>query len=283
MIVVPRRPAGPRGRAGFTLLEVLLALSIGAMTIASGFALVSYTERLNGHFAQRLEQSARLAFVQRTISRSLQSIVAAPDGFDPQDAANAAAEAAERARFGTDTEAYTDAVEAERQREREGLTPEEIAASTEDTRRPRRAPPARPRFQIGHVSNRGEWEDRGDRAGRGLRRMEVVLSRPPFGDRGRGAPVRGALDLVPVPAAEGERWRLQWTPIRPAGPPTILLEDLELAEWSVTDSRGQFDRFEAFEASDLPWAVRTIFWTEAGVRVDWMFDLGSASTSGDPL
>ena len=140
------------------------------------------------------------------------------------------------------------------------------------------------RFRIGHIDRRGEWTTRSpDEAALGDRRLEMLLARPPFGDRSRAEPIRGALELIYTPRGGEDRWRLQWRPLRPADRPTVLLENLTLAEWSVTDSQGQFDEFTAYAQPELPWAVRLILWTEEGVKVDWMFDLGVASTTGDPI
>lgn len=246
-------------RRGFTLLELLLALVIGAVVTGGGFSLVMLIQKTDEGFMERLETTSRLAFVQRTVARSLQSIVVAPAGFDAQAASDAAARTARAA---------TRRLDAPDQPEEEPIDPVE----------PPPVPPAPPRFRLGPVV---APDGTPDRRAKGVRRLELLLARAPVGDRAAG-PVRGALDLVETPNREGMRWRLQWTPIAPAGKPTILLEHLVLAEWSVTDSHGQFDTFEAYEQNELPWAVRTIFWTEAGTKVDWMFDLGAASTTADP-
>lgn|GEM_PF-4666846 len=283
---------GDRAPRGFTLLELLLAMAIGSLVLAGGFVIVQMAERMDDRFADRLETSNQLSYVQRTLARSLHSIVAAPEGFEPREAALAAVRTAER-------------IERLRQREENGdesrdrdpsrvQNPDENPAEAApgpgglDARGEPDVEPAPPRFRMGHVDRRGAWEDRDpEQAAAGDRRLELLLTRPPLGDAPLGAPVRGALELVytprPAPDGDEDRWRLQWTPLRPAGRPTILLENLVLAEWSVTDSQGQFDRFEAYEADDLPWAFRIILWTDSGAKVDWMFDLGAASTSGDPL
>lgn len=267
-------------RAGFTLLELLLAMVIGSLVLAGGFVIVGLAERLDDRFADRLDATNRLAFVQRTIGRSLHTIIAAPENFDPQVAAQTAAQTAAR-------------IERLRQREEDGdqAAPEpgpgapldDIAAELNSRAVPD-VPPAPPRFRMGHIDRGGQWEVRDpERAALGDRRLELLLTRPPVGEAPLGAAVRGALELIHTPVGAEDRWRLQWTPLRPAGRPTVLLEDLVLAEWSVTDSQGQFDQFEAYKASNLPWAFRIILWTESGAKVDWMFDLGAASTTGEPL
>ncbi len=68
-----------RPSRGFTLIELLLAMVIGTLVVAGGYALVAMASRMDGRYADRLETSNKLAFVQRTVARSLQSIVAAPD------------------------------------------------------------------------------------------------------------------------------------------------------------------------------------------------------------
>jgi len=267
-----------RPSRGFTLIELLLAMVIGTLVVAGGYALVAMASRMDGRYADRLETSNKLAFVQRTVARSLQSIVAAPDEYDPVQAARAAIETAERIevsrRDGDDGEDEAGGARTEARLA-------EIRSALDE---PREVDPAPARLRIGHTDRRGEWTTRSpDRAALGDRRLEMLLARPPFGDRSRGEPIRGALELIYTPRAEEDRWRLQWRPLRPAGAPTVLLEDLTLAEWSVTDSQGQFDEFTAYSQPELPWAVRLILWTEGGVRVDWMFDLGAASTTGDPI
>jgi len=265
--------AARRHDRAFTLLELLLAMVIGSIILAGGFGLVAMTERLDHAFAARLDATTRLAFVQRTFSRSLHTIVAAPEDYDPQRAALAAAAVAERAeRLG-------------RPRRQDQGESEPGAASA---RARRDVEPAPPRFRMGHLADDGEsYENREDDAAEGVRRLELLLARPPFGERDDLDPVRGAFDLVPTPTSapgpQGDRWRLQWTPIEPAGEPTVLLDNLELAEWSVTDARGQVDIFSTYERDDLPWTVRVVLWTESGTKVDWMFDLGAATTTGEPL
>ena len=262
-------------RRAFTLLELLLAMAVGSMALGGGFTLVTMCERMDRGFTARLETTNKLSFVQRTIARSLQSIVVAPPDYHPQAAADALARALEDA-------------ERRRQRREDDLDPPAIdpadAVADESGGITEReipdVPPAKPRFRMGAVLNE---EGEPDRSARNVRRLELLLHRPPFGERTHLGPIRGALDLVQTDMRGDGRWRLQWTPIVPEGKPTILLEDLTLAEWSATDSRGQFVEFDAYEQTELPWAVRTIFWTEAGVKVDWMFDLGAASTTGDPL
>ena len=272
--------AAPRHTRAFTLLELLLAMVVGSLILAGGFGLVSMTERLDHGFAARLDATTRLAFVQRTFSRSLHTIVAAPEGYDPQQAAVAAAAVAERAERLRRTN---------RQDENEPSAVLEPGAGDPDgqaaaVRARRDVEPAPPRFRMGHLAGDGEsYENREDAAAEGVRRLELLLARPPFGERDGLQPVRGAFDLVPSTSPRGDRWRLQWTPIEPAGDPTVLLENLELAEWSVTDARGQVDIFSTYERDDLPWTVRVVLWTESGVKVDWMFDLGAATTTGEPL
>ena len=262
-------------RRGFTLLELLLAMVIGSIVLAGGYALVGIVSRMDARFSDRLDTTMRLAFVQRTFARATHSIVAAPEGYDPLQAARLAVEEQEQAELYAelqDRDAFFEALSAE--------NAEETPASRE--REARELEPAPARVRMGHLSKDQEWEYRGEDAALGVRRLELLLTRAPFGDQTRGAPVRGAFDLVPVDGAQGDRWRLQWTPIAPAGKPTVLLENLTLAEWMLTDSEGRFDDYASYVASDLPWALRTTLWTEDGQKVDWMFGFGAASTSGEP-
>lgn len=263
-------------RHAFTLLELLLAMVIGTLVLTGGYALLGSIGRMDAGFSTRLDTTMRLAFVQRTIARATHSVVAAPSGFDPQVAAlNAAEEQAQLELFDSaqDREEFF-----------ELLREQNIADEDVENNDPTRPVPAAPaRVRMGHLSEDEEWEYRGDAAGEGVRRLELLVSRAPFGDQTRGRPVRGAFDLVPVPSRAEERWRLQWTPIAPEGKPTILLDELTLAEWSITDSEGAFDEFAAYEATDLPWALRVTFWTASGEKVDWMFAFGAASTTSEPL
>ena len=261
-------------RRGFTLLELLLAMVIGSIVLAGGYTLVGIVSRMDARFSDRLDTTMRLAFVQRTLARATHSIVAAPEGYDPLEAARLASEERSQAELYEelqDREAFFEALRLENAEE----TPESLA-------RRRDVEPAPARVRMGHLSDDTEWEYRGEDAALGVRRLELLLARAPFGDQARGEPVRGAFDLVPVESTEGDRWRLQWTPIAPAGKPTVLLDRLTLAEWMLTDSEGRFDDYAAYVASDLPWALRTTLWTEDGQKVDWMFGFGAASTNGEP-
>jgi len=262
---------------GFTLLELLLAMVVGSMVLAGGYALLSSVSRMDRGFATRLDTTMRLAFVQRTFARATHSIVAAPEGYDPSEAARAAIEERTQADLYDSLQDREEFFEALREQ-----SVEDRAETTETLVRARPVPPAPARVRMGHLSDEGEWEYRGEDAGLGVRRLEFLLARAPFGDQVRGEPVRGAFDLVPVDSRAGERWRLQWTPLDPPGKPTILLDRLTLAEWSLTDSEGAFDDFAAYVATDLPWALRATLWTESGEKVDWMFGFGASSTSQDP-
>jgi len=265
-------------RRGFTLLELLLAMLIGSMVLAGGYMLLTAISRMDRSFTDRLDTSMRLAFVQRTFARATHSVVAAPEEYDPVAAARAADEERTQAELYEelqDREAFFDALSEQSAAERAG--------TTDTLARARELKPAPARVRMGHLNEDEEWEYRGlDEAGEGVRRLELLLAREPFGEQQRGAPVRGAFDLVPYDGVDGVRWRLQWTPIEPAGKPTLLLDRLTLSEWSLTDSEGRFDDYAAYSATDLPWALRTTLWTEDGQKVDWMFGFGAATTSAEP-
>lgn len=265
-------------RRAFTLLELLLAMVIGTFVLTGGYALLASIGRMDSGFSTRLDTTMRLAFVQRTVARATHSVVAAPESFDPQSAAIAASEEQEKLDLFDEVQDRDEFFELLRQ-----LNADDRDETTDSIIEERPVPSAPARVRMGHLSDDEEWEYRDEAAGEGVRRLELLLTRAPFGDQSRGRPIRGAFDIVPVPSREGDRWRFQWTPIAPEGKPTILLDDLTLAEWSLTDSEGAFDEFAAYTASDLPWALRVTLWTGAGEKVDWMFAFGAASTTSEPL
>lgn len=73
-------------RRGFTLLELMLAILLGAIIVFSTVGIFALLEKANRHQEARLERTQELAVARGTINNALSSLVMAPVQPGPQDA-----------------------------------------------------------------------------------------------------------------------------------------------------------------------------------------------------
>jgi len=238
-------------RAGFTMLELVLALALGAIVMTTAISVFAMTSRFEQDLASRAEGVRALAQTQSALRRAAQSLIAYPP--TQGDAAGARRTGAAAERFGEESIA-----------EQRGFV------NREEDERP-------PRLTLGPI------EGSATVAGEPIRRLELSLTGQPFAAlEHTGLPIRGAFDLVPgvsdgrIPGTvRGQKvWALVWTPIDPPGEPTILIDDLVLAEFACLDSAGFHDTYEAREPDEFPWAIRAVLWTAGGAKADWMLEPG---------
>ncbi|MFG0275651.1 MAG: type II secretion system protein J [Phycisphaerales bacterium] len=238
-------------RPAFTMLEMLLAMALGAIVLTTAGAVFAMTARFDGQMAARAEGVRALAQSQSALRRAAQSLIAYPD--TPNQTAGPQRTDAAAERFGEESIA-----------EQRGLV------NRQEDQRP-------PRLSLGPVPGSA-------RRGLGpVRRLELSLTGQPFAAlEHTGRPIRGAFDIVPgrsdgsIPGAvDGQEvWALLWTPLDPPGEPTILIDDLVLAEFACLDAAGFHDTYEAREPDEFPWAIRAVLWTAGGARADWMLEPG---------
>lgn len=238
-------------RRAFTMLELMLALALGAMVLTAALSVFTLASNFDAQLASRAEGVSALANSQGALRRAAQSLVAYPQSPDQPGSAQRSSAAAER--FGDESIA-----------EQRGFV-----NRAED--------PRPPRLSLGPIP--GTARD-------GLepvRRLELSLTGQPFASlEHTGRPIRGAFDLVPgysdgaIPGTTpGQKvWALLWTPIDPPGEPTILIDDLILAEFACLDGAGFHAEYEAREPREFPWAIRAVLWTAGGARADWMLEPG---------
>ncbi len=248
-------------RAGYTLLEVILSLTITVMIVSMVTAMFVMMRETDRELTYKYEDLSEMGRVHTTVRRALQRLVAAePEsdllGAPPPPARTAGAPATGGAPLEDDTGDERSIGE------RVGFEEEEKA----------------PMHFILEASSLA--------ASRGLvaddqapRRLEVVLTDPPLAGSPRGpGSVRGAFE----PAPTGFRtWALQWRPIEPPGAPIVLIDDVVLLEWSALGSDQEsesgnpwFGLYEAREERHMPRAVRLVLMTADGTVADWLFEPG---------
>lgn len=69
----------PAVRAAFTLLELMLAMLLGAIIVFSAMGIFALLEKANKHQEGRLERTAEIAVARRTIANALKSLVMGND------------------------------------------------------------------------------------------------------------------------------------------------------------------------------------------------------------
>ncbi|MFG0258589.1 MAG: prepilin-type N-terminal cleavage/methylation domain-containing protein [Phycisphaerales bacterium JB043] len=230
-------------RHAFTLLELLLSISLAGIVLSTMFGMVMYLQRADQSMAIRFKGMNTLANTQDVMRRAMQSLVAArtPHVVFGQDQLSRSDE----------TGSVESVVDEDRQ-----LRLHLRMIDPEDLYDPQDPKP---------------------------RRLEVTLASPPMARLDwQGAPVRGGFDLYPrinrgeTPGAQfGQRlWSLVWQPLDPPGEPVLLIDDLEFAELTALDGGGLHGLYESYYTEEFPWAIRVVLWTIGGARADWMLEPG---------
>jgi type II secretory pathway pseudopilin PulG len=225
------------------MLELLLAIAISGVLLTSTFGMVTYLQAADKSLSIRYKGMNTLANTQDVLRRAMQSLVAARTP---------------TAIFGQDELSRSDAV-----------------GSTES----RAGDNKQLRLHLRMINPDDVYNIQDPKP----RRIELTLTSPPMATLDwQGAPVRGAFDLYPrinqgeTPGALiGQRlWSLVWQPLDPPGEPTLLIDDLEFAEFTALDGAGMHALYESYYIEEFPWAIRVVLWTIGGARADWMLEPG---------
>lgn len=249
-------------RRGFTALEVMLAAAVSTVVLVAALGLMAWIDRAVVRISQRAESEQELGLLHQSVRRAMQTLVVEqPDG--------APARRGLAPRAGDVSTGRPDG-EADPEAGGEGAP---IDAAGEPVRT------ERPRFLLEpQIPGRtDEWSPR---------RLEMVLlEQPAPGAPAWAGTVRGAFELRPTPWGT----HLVWQSIVPEGPPVVLAEHVEAVQWTALTKEVVAKRFEkgslawrsdlaASTRAEAPKALRLVLRTEAGVEVDWLFEL--AVTSG---
>nr|AQQ75201.1 hypothetical protein [uncultured bacterium] len=274
-----RRRARGAGRArGFTLLEVVLALALAGLVVSGVFSLLLMMQRQGKVSGAILNDAVGGFRAQMAIRRAFQTMVAGkPLPLDKkEDGADAALDPS--------LEGLRESLE--------GLVGADDAAAI---LRGEASGETLPRFQL-------SWD--ADPSGMILPLVEVVVRESPvpvdlaaMGDAEREMTLRdsaaesfrGLFEVVPeegpLDADAPEVWTIRWTPIDPPMRPMTLIRGVkpESVMWSVLPLKRDpnakdpwVDNLASYLAEDFPMAVRLVFETESGTRVDWVFEVAVA-------
>jgi hypothetical protein len=273
-------------RRAFTVIELVLALVLGTIIVISAtavFGLVGVSEnRLSASF----DDAAQLSIAQRVLRKSMSSLVASKPE-DPQVTAGQA-KARETGEGFDDTGVPLG--EGEEKDQKDGAAGElrdAIAGATGDS--------ALAEELTRKGDQRAYFELYYDTSGPGsnpLQSFEVVVLESPVpasadafaadedANLTRFLPVRGVFEVLRL----DDSLALQWRPIEPPGPPTLLVRGLDSIEWwllpRARHGREWIDVSAAYLQEDFPVAVRLLMWTKNGSHVDWLFDTAVSTPEG---
>ncbi len=235
-------------RRAFTLLEVMLAMSIASVIMLSSLGLMEYVSRMDDKLANRFDDISELGRARETMRTAMNSLVGVVDPPEEPGARTGLA----RERFGEDSLA-------ERMFEDDDENP--------------------PVFELGYTipNRRGESDPR---------KIVMRLKRSPIpGAPAQRDVVVGAFELVTYPLdpyfteTGQESWALLWTPLSPRGEPVILADAIKFAAWQAlrdpqppSNDMEWVDEHDARFVDDFPRAVRIELETWSGAVGDWIFE-----------
>lgn len=270
------RPAHPR-QHGFTLLELILALSLAVVITSAALSLFWMIRSSDQRLSARFDEQIDLSFAQEVLRKAMAHLVAArPVSAD---------EAAPATGEGAEDELPEDERLPSFEDQIRGLVTEMGGdEALVDSLVSGLATGEAPHFEV--------YYERNPRWGQ-LPRLEVVLMNSPvppipalLGEE-RTAAVGATLRWtrgVFEPVDLGDRLALQWRPIDPPDYPTTLIDGIVGIEWSVLPRQrhgGQWtDLSSAFLQEDYPVAVRLILWMQSGVHIDWLFETSVTTPGG---
>lgn len=343
--------AALRGRGGFTLLEMVLAVMVGSMVVALSIALLTSIERGSSMMGARTAQTADMQTARLVINRALNSILAAPpvqnQGRAPAVARAEGEPAPEPERSsaprvmldidplvtGVMERRELDGTVVVQQPQRleivlldspvpsaSNVDPFALArvAKREATKKKRQsesdaAASSEPGADEGDVAKAADEDATDDAADDGTTDEDATgedgeRQSVEDGDLGARA-VRGVFELRPqlLTAAQRERLResvrskpvyeLWWRPVASPtsvaewtamsrgerlvetarlGRPYRLAGDITFARWRMFDDREKRTRFEATQYNQLPAYAEFEVETTAGLRHQWLFEIGWA-------
>ena len=276
-------------RRAFTLIEVVLACSLGAMVVLACVGVYSAMTRADLMLQARFDESAELARLQRTMQNAMGTLVLAPEetnlGAGAQGAGEAGADAADG---------------------------EIEAASEEEGPRPRIILGPETSEPIASFTRRAAYAAGG---GGGLvarpQRLELVLTRAPIrpeADQSPGwtaalaglveaeaarqgdeeeteelveAGVRGAFILMPDDATvTGSRpradrragWTIWWQPMDELTEPARVASGIAFCHWRAYFGGEMIDEHEAYSTNELPTFMELEVETLGGLYANFLFE-----------
>lgn len=281
---------GPHNATAFTVMEVLLALTLASVVVGASIGLYGILYRSDEIGRTRFERAADLAVAQITLRRIMNTLVAAPPE-DPADAQNddTQTDEGDEDEPEEESEENADETEEEAEEESDGI----IVAAPADG--------SRIMFDLW-------WQeyDAEDGPPISVPIIEVVLSRPPVALRSSAEQideeilediddslavealrrtnrlsesVRGRIEIVAAP----EGWRMRWLPIEPRGNPHTLISGIASDEsgapdvvWRALSRDEKVDEWQydvvATLRTEFPIAVELWCRTNDNQVIAWLFE-----------
>lgn len=268
----PRRAPRHADRRAFTVVELVLAMVLSAIIVSSALSVFWMLTSAEERASKRFDDQDDLLVTQFAVRRAMGMLIAAkPREPEPTEAVNKQGDPTEEAEL-AEPDAPTDDLA-------QLITDVTGDSSLADA------------LQAGFGSDRPNFELYYEPGGRMvLPALEVkVMESPvppppdqPLRPEALGVqqflPVRGVFEAFPLDDALA----IQWRPIDPPGPPTILIRGLLAVEWQCLPHKGEWtDLYAAYLQENYPAAVRLLLWTKNGAHVDWLFDLAATTLEGD--
>lgn len=270
-----------RSRAGFTLLEMVMAATLGGLVVAGSAAVLGMLTRVEETMTRRHIHVSQMGTLHNLLQDVFGTVIVSntprPDESPETEE-------------GGETE----------DEEEDGETPEEPDAATLN------AQVERARMILGIDENLGGFlatfdSSRGlpDTTG-GVQSFEMVTGRQPGGYdlparltsqeravvRATRLATRGVLELRPDPT-DPRAWALWWRPVDPDGESfysafefdrdqqaILLMQGIERMRWQVYDDEQRKADFRATWQGDLPAYVEVEVAMTSGLYANWMFEIG---------
>lgn len=268
----------PRSRAGFTLLEMVFAATLGGLVVAGSAAVLGMLTRVEETMTRRHIHVSQMGTLHNLLQDVFGTVIVS----------------------NTPKPAESTAAEEDEQAEEDGAAPDEPDAATLN------AQVERARMILGIDENLGGFlatfdSSRGlpDTTG-GVQSFEIVTGRPPGGYdlparlsreeravvRATRLATRGVLELRPDPT-DPRAWALWWRPVLADGSAffdvfendrdkqaILLMQGIERMRWQVYDDEQRKVDFRATWQGDLPAYVEVEVAMTSGLYANWMFEIG---------
>ncbi len=255
-------------RRGFTVIELTLSIALAAIVVMSAMTVMWMLTATDERLARRFDDQGDLIVTQTVVRRAMGSLIAAkPRDPNPAPAAREESGDEDAARPDDPTEELADLIASV-------TGDEELAANLTSG-----VGADRPNFELYFDQDRGLT----------LPALEVKVMEspiPPPHDQPRDPAALGVEQFLPVRGAFetlqlGDGLALQWRPIDPPGPPTLLIQDLAAIEWYCLPHKEEWvDVYAAYIQKSFPAGVRLVMWTNNGAHVDWFFDTAVTTPQG---
>ncbi len=269
--------------AGFTAVELLLALGLAAVVSLAAFGLLFTVYRAESAGQARFSDEAELQMLQRAVRALSRSVTckkpAEIDSVDAPVSETVVADIEARLREQMD-------------RSGQPYTPESVRAQAmEEARRVAREQAAARGDEREKIPPRFEVRLDASSSGGAVPVLEALLTESPVPpvwspdpeERRRamaGNLVRGVIEGVRSEDFERSGWTLQWRAIEPPAEPVVLARRIAGWEWSVLPRKQHANKAVAFVEtaaawydSDYPRALRLRVAGMGGTMNDWTFDI----------